>query len=265
MRHVFLLSFAFILFSACNMFSLVEPDSQHLDKCRALADSNDIDAAIEECNQADPAKTDGVVQTELGDLYLRKAGVTLENLSNIFFQKDKGTDIIRALAESILKIHGKVTAEDKTSAASAVTAFSLSGNDFYSTLARLSHIAVLIAYTDNDSRGTGEADGIISKADICSAASCSTLCIELPDNSVCGGMIYEDAAVVYSELIKISTFIASLTNNKDSLAGKMSAVDSLLNKPVPDPANPGSTIPFKQYSGANDGDVARLVIYQMAK
>ncbi|MBN1114766.1 MAG: hypothetical protein JXA66_05460 [Oligoflexia bacterium] len=259
MKNVIAIPLALLLCSSCNLFDLVDPNINHADRCRQLADKKKYDDALEECVKADPERTDPEIQLEMGDIYLAKAGITLQVLSDVFFDTTHSTSLIIDLANSILAA-GAVTEQKKLDSLNAVTAFDFSFNQFYGTLARLCYVTMLIAYTDNDGRGAGgEGNGIITPEDLCSASSCSVICTENSVNTKCDGMTREDAEAAAESLMRISSFLSEL-----GLGNVDNTLENMLNTEVVDPTDPPNTTTIGELTGANQGDAVRRLFWQMA-
>jgi len=212
--------------SSCNVFDPIDPDLNKLDRCQSYNDAGNYDAAIEACDAViadDP--TNISAQLELADACLGSLGINIQTLSNIFIQKSGQTITLTSFADSILKkasiskVNGKVSRQRAQIAVDAMDSYgallTAGGSPtleqkqvatFYSLLARVCQVSVLLAYAHIDAGSTGTA---VLKADICdpTVVGCdgnplTPICL-----SNCGGMSDADAGTALDTMVKLVDYI----------------------------------------------------------
>jgi len=242
----------------CNVFDWAEPTTAHFDRCKGLNDKGDYDAAIAECEKADPNEENADVQLELADAHLAALGIRVSALSDVFLNgSSDGLNTILGLAESVIAAKAITIENHDASIIHATKAFDkfraygelLSAEDptggpevaaFYDTLAGVSVIAVTMAYADI--MPTGNNDGHVDKSDICNPdnPNCkdaqTNMCIDDPNATLgyngitCEGMLQSDAAVASDALQKLGVNLAAL-----DLPSLESAVNQMVNLSINEP------------------------------
>lgn len=279
------ISILFILFfagsiSSCNVFDWADPNINSLDRCQSLNDAGDYAGAIEACQDADPDGVNVDAQIEIADASLGILGINIKSLSNIFLNEEGGTITMVSLAESVLaaaKINKENASQSKEYAENAVIAMdrygALLGNTleerqvavFYSLLARVCQISVLMAYADIDSPAP---DGSITRADICtpSEAECAVDSATICTGTKCNGMDRGDAGVAADGMTGLVTLLSTpaseggLPSNLDT--GVISQMVGVL---VRDPGT-GTLTPIQDFIiSAYKPDAGRRILLEMAR
>lgn len=247
MRLITISLFLLFTITSCNLFSPIDSSGSSLDKCRGLSDAGAYEDAIKACEDAVTENPNNMeAQLELADVNLAALGINIKALSDIFFKSSTGTLTIVSLAESIIAA-GKITIDNsavsKDHAKDAIVAFDNYGDllkadgttesaqvaAFYSTLARLCYLSLLMGYADVGTNG--DHNGLVDKVDICSGPTCGLLpamCIN--SISLCGGMENSDALEAANTINEIKDKLASL-----GLGDLQAAVDEMSATTIPDP------------------------------
>lgn len=228
-----ILSVAFI--GSCNFFSWAESDGDSYSRCKDEADKGHINKAIEIC-EAVLASIDDTndlyagVNTELGDLYLRKVGMSLPYLADVFLSdacKTNAIDCYLSFAEGLLR-RETVSSSNRAVIDKAYYNFNavktyymglgevkrVEAIDFFIALTKISKFSFLIAYTDITSLLPNFK---ITESDICSDDSCNGEDATLPfcfggENGAdenCGGMLKSDGIIIYDSLNDIADALGS--------------------------------------------------------
>jgi len=280
-----LISVLFVLFfagamSSCNAFDFIDPNFNSLDRCQSMNDSGDYAGAIEACNEADPEGVNVDAQIELADASLGVLGINIQSLSNIFLNATGGTITIVDLAESVLakaKINKDNATQSKEYAENAVVAMdrygALLGNTleekqvavFYSLLARVCQVAVLMAYADIDS---ATPDGRVTRADICNPdqADCNISSTTICTGTKCDGMDRTDAGTAADSMTGLVTLLhtpaeeGGLPSNLD-----VEAISEMVGVLVDDPDTHTPT-PIQDFIASQyKPDAGRRVLLEMAR
>ncbi len=279
------ISILFVLFfvgsiSSCNAFDWLDPNINALDRCQSLNDAGDYEGAIEACKDADPDGINVDAQIELADASLAVLGINIKSLSNIFLNEDGGTITLVDLAESILtsaKINRDNSTQSKEYAQDAVDAMdrygALLGNTleerqvavFYSLLARVCQISVLMAYADIDS---STPDGLVTRADICtpSEAECAIDSVTICTGTKCNGMSRTDAGTAADGM----TGLVTLLSTPASEGGLPSSLDTgviseMVGILVKDPGT-GTLTPIQNFIvSAYKPDAGRRILLEIAR
>ncbi|HOW16793.1 MAG TPA: hypothetical protein PK443_03690 [bacterium] len=270
---VLLFLFMILSVSSCNVFDWMEPTTDHFDRCKGLNDKGDFEAAIKECEKADPDGVDPEVQLELADARLATLGVGIEYLSDIFLNASDGTTTIISSAESLINI-GSINWEnhdDKMEYANdAIEAVDNYGEilkknhayceevyyvtnpavecpqiaAFYSTLARVSLVSATLAYADIRP-DTGNQNGKVEKRDICNPSN--TNCVTATQTWACvndpaDGPFYNGKTcegMLPEDAISATDALYTLTTNLSALnlPGLEDAVVDMVGLKVIDPSD----------------------------
>lgn len=262
--------FPFFLIFSCNMFNFLEPTGDHFDKCKNLADKGSYAKAIEECSKADPAGVIPDVQIEKADAMLSLIGFSLIDVSNVFLNTesnnaDKNFNLILAMAEDLIDRKNIIKPFEKELGWSAIETFDKGGVPFYSVIARICYISLIMASSKSDGRGRVEGGSDIYKEDICNDSSCSLICLENEDNENCDGIVYEDAnrvGIAILDIIALGSGDLGFNKGKD-------LPSDFSNKKVPDPNNPSldpsTWITVEELISGSIGDMARKMLWDMAR
>jgi len=276
---LFVLLFS-VAMSSCNAFDWMDPNINTLDRCQSLNDTGDYAAAIAACKDADPDGTNVDAQIEIADASLAVLGINIQSLSNIFLNKSGGTITIVSLAESIIakaKINKDNAVQSKLYAQQAVDAMdkygALLGNTlqdkqvavFYSLLARVCQVAVLMAYADIES---ATPDGRVTRADICNTdqATCDINSVIICTGTVCDGMDRTDAGTAADSM----TGLVNLLNTPASEGGLPSSLDTsaigdMVTILVTDP-NTGLPTPIEDFMHSTyKADAGRRILLELAR
>lgn len=254
-----------VFIGSCNMFDPIEPTGDHFLRCQNLSDKGKYEKAIEECRKADPNATNEDVQVEIADIYLTMIGFTLDHVAEVFLNTsndaEENFNLFRDLAEKILEDNATVTATEKTWALNAIEAFDNTGKEFHKVLARVCYVATILASTKSDDRGSESNPGKIYEEDICNDASCSTICEENTNNTVCDGVTYQDAALVATameEMVDIGEegYNFGIENLNDFLGSFLEVEIDF---------GGGDIRTIKTADANRKGDVARKILMDMAR
>jgi len=240
---LFVLFFAGSMYS-CNAFDWMDPNINALDRCQSLNDSGDFAGAIEACNDADPEGTNVDAQIELADASLGALGINIQTLSQIFLNKSGGTITIVDLAESLIKksmINKENAEQSKKYAQKSVDAMdrygALIGNTlqdkqvavFYSLLARVCQVAVLMAYADIES---ATPDGKVTRDDICNPdqPNCAAGAANICNGVACEGMHSSDAGVAFVSMLNLVILLDTPASEGGLPSGiDIGAIDAMLD------------------------------------
>ena len=271
--------------ASCNVFDWMEPTTDHFDRCKGLNDKGDYEAAVAECEKADPDGVDLEVQLELADASLGTLGVSISFLSDVFLEAAEGTDTILALAESLIGagyLNWENHADKIEYAVKAVEAIDRYGTllksnaeycratyyvenpttecaqiaAFYSTLARVCLVSATMAYADIGPNGNH--NGKITKAEVCNpanAACATSTCIGV----TCEGMDSDDAGIAGEALALLVADLSSL-----DLPGLQEAVDEMVDIDIWVPGEGFKKI-WDAAAEPYQADGGRNIIYTMAR
>jgi len=281
---LFIFLFSLSIISSCNVFDWADPNIDALDRCKSLNDSGDYEGAIAACNDADPDGTNPDAQIEIADASLAAVGIDLKTLSDIFLQKNGGTDTIVSLANGIIA-KGRINKDNATVSKKyvqdAVDAFdkygALLGSStedrqvavFYAMLSRICQVATLMAYADI---GSAVPNGDVTLADICNpdeptcAASSPIMCVPAlcVTSACCDGMASADAGVAADAMLELVDLIDSgvLPSKLDT-----KAVSDMVNTEVPDPdtATPVTIKDLVATKPAYKPDAGRRILFEIVK
>lgn len=266
--------------SSCNAFDWLDPNINSLDRCQSLNDAGDYEGAIAACKDADPDGVNVDAQIELADASLAVLGINIQSLSEIFLNKDGGTITMVDLAESILakgKINRENYSQSKEYAENAVIAMDRYGallghtleekqvSVFYSLLARVCQISVLMAYADIDSPTP---DGLVTRADICtpSEAECAVDSPTICTGTKCNGMNRTDAGTAADGMVGLVTLLntpaseGGLPSNLDT-----GAISEMVGILVKDPST-GTLTPIQDFIVSTyKPDAGRRILLEMAR
>lgn len=276
---LFVLLFA-VAMSSCNAFDFVDPDLNSLDRCKSYNDAGDYDSAIAACTDADPDGTNEEAQLELADASFGALGINIQSLSTIFLNQTGGTITLVDLAESILaraSVNRDNAVQSKEYAQNAVDAMDRYGalhNDtleekrvgvFYSLLARVCQVSLLMAYADIDSPVP---DGRVTKADICNPTQvdCAASSVVTCTGTRCEGMDSTDTGTAADSMMELVSLLdtpaseGGLPSNLD-----VDAVTDMVNITIP---YPGTNIPTPITDFATDAfkpDAGRRILLEIAR
>jgi len=310
-----------LLISSCNFFEWMDSSGTTLEACKDAADSGKIDKAISICESV-LNKTDSTssnypeINLELGDLYLRKVGMSLPNIMSIVLKEDacQGIDCFIGFAEGLLS-KGTVKAENKPSLGKAIESFNnvktywatkgneqkVKASDFFITLANVSKLTFLLAYSDV--RDGANKDDEITAADICGAIACVNPitqldagvfgggfegvellpCIE--DLGSCNGISADDAGEIFDIIEElqivfeqdfginqlennINQFLEQEVLNPKCLKDEIDIDDALFCAAcVLNLEGAGCKVTIASFAGSDDikADIARKVLYELVK
>ena len=262
-RFILLSTVFSMLLASCNVFDPFEPNSNHFDRCKFEADKGNYDDAISECNKAleeaesaNDTNQQVLIQTELGDIYLAKSGITLKALAEVFSSDANGASPVVALVNSIIANANEgdgtgiddegnptkgITAHNIEYAEKAIDAFDSAAStglysDFAGLMARVCYIALVLAYTDNDGINSSKDNGQLEPEDICdngndcqvSVAGQNTFCMNSGSTNTCNGMSDTYAGKIANMFLTMGDELASLGIKAD--IGK--ATDALVSQKV---------------------------------
>lgn len=241
----FISVFGITVLSSCNFYSWAESDGNSYSRCKDEADKGHVNKAIEICEAVlasiedapDSCLTNDLcpdINTELGDLYLRKVGMSLPYLADIAFgnQNCTGISCFILFSEELLKL-GKVNDANKEDVFTALEKFEAVSNywsengqaakvkatNFFITLAQISKLVYLLASTNIDDGAAAYNDLLVTSEDICNAEACNDpisqdpLFATLPDPellpclNLCDGISDIDAEAVFDLLKNLSTLL----------------------------------------------------------
>jgi len=318
LKNFFLLFFCILIFTSCNFFEWMDSNGTTLEACKDAADSGKINKAISICekvllNTNDKSSNYPEINLELGDLYLRKVGMSLPSIMNIVLKEDacQGINCFLGFAEGLLS-KGTVKAENKASLGKAIYSFTnvktywtdkgnsekVKASDFFITLANVSKLTFLLAYSDV--ADGGDDDGTIDKEDICGAPACvnpiSQLdavfvgfegvellpCIE--DLGSCDGISADDAGEIFQTIEALETLLGQsfgidqLENNINQfleqevlnpkcLKDEIAPADILFctNCIADLGSDPECKVTISSQVESAKGDIARKVLYELIK
>jgi len=265
---------------SCNVFSGIDSGNS-FDKCKSLNDSGDYAGAIAACQAADPDSTNVDVQLELADASLGALGIDLKTLSDVFLNKSTGTITIVTLANDIIT-KGMLNSDNKSDAQDAVTAFKRYGAllvqqsptlqnkqvaVFYTLLADLCQVAVIMAYADI---AAVHPAGQVTSADICNpnnpdCNSSTTLCFDSTENCQgTGGLDPTDAGIAATAMLELVSLL-STPASEGGLPSNLNikAISDLVGVTVPDPANPGNLITIDLIGAQYKPDAGRRILLEI--
>jgi hypothetical protein len=230
---------------------------------------------MEECQSAIDANSNNTeAHLEFADASLASLGIDIATLSDIFLNKTDGTDTIVALAEGILA-QTRITQEKKTqsltTAENAITAFDNYGAlfiaenptdgpqvaAFYSMLARLCNLTILMAYADLGPNG--DQNGSITKAEICGDATCGSPICE-SSTTDCKGMDNADALKAGNLIKEVKDSLPSI-----GLPDVQKSVEEMSNILIPDPDAAMTLKPIDEIAPGFWGDAGRQILYDIAR
>ena len=266
---------------SCNVFSGIDSGNS-LDKCKSLNDQGNFEDAIAACKDADPDGTNSDAQIELADASLGAVGINIKALSDVFLKKGSGTITIVNLANDLIT-KAMLTADNKSNAQDAVTAFDHYGallvqqsptlqnkqvSVFYSILARICQVAVIMAYADISSASPV---GQVTVGDICnpSLADCAVGSVKLCTDSSedckgTGGLSPADASLAATTMLNLITLLqtpASEGGLPSSIDTK--AISDMIGVTVPDPSNPGNMITIDLIGSQYKPDAGRRILLEI--
>ncbi len=268
---------------SCNVFDWMDPNGDSFDRCKSLNDAGDFEAAVEACQDADPDGTNEEAQLEIADASLGALGIDLKALSDIFLKTGTGTITIVDLANSLVA-KAMINADNKENAQDAVTAFDRYGallvqrdgtlenkqvSVFYSMLARICQIAVLMAYSDI---AADIPSGEVTREDICNpdlatcAVDSAAMCLaSAQDCQGAGGLDGTDAALAATTMLDLIALINTPAEDGGLPSSiDLTAVEDLVGIAVPDPDAPGTMTTIELVGAAYKADAGRRILLEIA-